>query len=91
MKYVPSINRDDKNGFLAFIEHLEGTLTHPITLIYWYDQESGFLLRNRPGWKMIFREKITRIHGIKIDTWPQGFSIWIYEPTKRDSNEAGNE
>ena len=77
--------------FLAFIEHLEGTLTHPITLIYWYDQESGFLLRNRPGWKMIFREKITRIHGIKIDTWPQGFSIWIYEPTKRDSNEAGNE
>ena len=70
--------------FLAFVKRLEETLTHPVTLIYWYDQESGYLLKNRPGWEMIMRERIARIHGVKIATWPQAYSIWIYDPKKRE-------
>ncbi len=77
--------------FLAFVERLEKTLTHPITLIYWYDQESGHLLKKRPGWTMTMREKITRIHGIRIAPWPQGFSIWRFEPKNLERNDAGNE
>lgn len=77
--------------FLAFVERLEETLTHPITLIYWYDQESGYLLKNRLGWTMTVREKITRIHGIRIAPWPQGFSVWIYEPKNRKKTNAGDE
>ena len=69
--------------FLAFVERLEETLTHPITLVYWYDQESGFLLVNRPGWEKRFRETVSRIHGIRISSWPQGYSIWTYDPGKR--------
>lgn len=74
--------------FLAFAERLEETLTHPITLIYWYDQESGYHLKNRPGWTMTMRETITRIHGIRIHTWPQSYSIWIYDPKKREDTDA---
>ena len=77
--------------FLTFVERLEGNVQHPVTLIYWYDQESGSLLKNRYGWKMIMREKVTRIHGIRIDTWPQSYSIWIYDPKKREDTDAGNE
>ena len=66
--------------FLAFVEQLERTLTHPVTLIYWYDQQSAYYLKNRPGWTMITREIVKRIHGIRIARWPQGFSIWRYNP-----------
>ena len=66
--------------FLAFVEQLEGTLTHPITLFYWYDQQSAYQLKNRPGWTMLTREILKRIHGIKIASCPQGFSIWHYDP-----------
>ena len=69
--------------FLTFVERLEGNVQHPVTLIYWYDQESGSLLKNRHGWKMIMREKVTRIHGIRIDRWPQSYSVWIYDPCRR--------
>ena len=69
--------------FLEFIERLEGTLIHPITFIYWVDQQSGHLLKDRPGWEMKFREKLSVIHGIRIAKVPQGYSIWSYDPTKR--------
>ena len=49
--------------FLEFIEKLESTLTHPITFIYWVDQQSGYLLKDRPGWNMQFREKLTCVSG----------------------------
>ena len=69
--------------FLEFIERLEGTLTHPITFIYWVDQQSGHLLKDRPGWEMKFREKLSTIHGIRIAKVPQSYSIWSYDPVKR--------
>ena len=71
--------------FLAFVEHLEQTLRHPVKLIYWYDQESGYLLNGRPGWRMLMREAVFRIHGIRIAPWPQGYSIWIYDPEQREA------
>ncbi len=77
--------------FLAFVEQLEGTVQHPITLIYWYDQESGSMLKNRQGWKMVMRETVARIHGIRIDRWPQSYSVWIYDPKNREDMNVGNE
>ena len=76
--------------FLEFIELLEGTLTHPITLIYWVDQQSGHLLKDRPGWEMRFREKLFCIYGIKIASVPQSYSIWTYDPGKSMMKDDGN-
>ena len=66
--------------FLEFIERLEETLIHPITFIYWVDQQSGHLMKDRPGWEMQYREKLSTIHGIKIAKVPQSYSIWSYDP-----------
>ncbi|MBO4687921.1 MAG: hypothetical protein J5636_05360 [Clostridiales bacterium] len=69
--------------FLQFIEHFESGLTHPITLIYWVDQQSGYLLKDRPGWEKQFREKLSTIHGLKVAQTPQGYSVWTYDPALR--------
>ncbi|MBO4473580.1 MAG: class I SAM-dependent methyltransferase [Clostridiales bacterium] len=69
--------------FLQFIETFEAGLTHPITLIYWVDQQSGYLLKDRPGWEMHFREKLSTIRGLKISKTPQSYSIWTYDPARR--------
>lgn len=66
--------------FLQFIEKIESDLMHPVTLIYWVDQQSGFLLYNRPGWAMQYREKLKTICGLRIAQTPQFYSIWSYNP-----------
>ena len=76
--------------FLQFIERLESGLTHPITLIYWVDQQSGQLLKDRPGWDMRFMEKLAVIHGLKIAKTPQCYSIWTYDPGRRTETAGGN-
>lgn len=70
--------------FLTFVEQLEKTLTHPVTVIYWVDQQSGHLLNNRVGWEMQIRETINRIHGVKIAKKPQSYSIWTYSPPRKE-------
>ena len=75
--------------FLEFLGRLEGTLTHPITLVYWCDQQSGYLLKGRAGWEMQFREKLIRIHGMRIAPSPQGYSIWTYDPERRRNGAGG--
>ena len=75
--------------FLEFIEYLEETLIHSIVLIYWVDQQSGYLLMNRLGWKMQTRKTLNRIYGIKIAESPQAYSIWNYDPKKRENKEHG--
>ncbi len=74
--------------FLDFTERLESTLTHPVTLIYWYDRESGHLLNGRPGWEMRMREELARLRGLRIARWPQSYSIWTYDPEKRKAGAA---
>lgn len=69
--------------FAEFIGILESQLTHPITFIYWVDQQSGHYLKNRTGWEMKHREMIKKIHGVKIPIAPQGYSIWEYTPQKK--------
>lgn len=69
--------------FLQFLETFEAGLNHPIKLIYWVDQQSGFLLNGRPGWKLEFREKLDYIKGIKISGTAQSYSIWTYDPALR--------
>lgn len=68
--------------FKHFIELLENQLSHPIRLIYWVDQQSGHLLRNRAGWKMLHREAVFKVHSLRVAYSPQGFSIWSYEPSE---------
>ena len=77
--------------FLRFVEKLENTLTHPITLVYWYESESGHLLRSRPGWSMQFREVVGRIHGLRISRYPQSYSIWTYDPAQHGEIEKDRE
>ena len=74
--------------FLQFIEKLESDLTHPITLIYWVDQQSGYLLKDRPGWDMRFRESLTGIRGLRIAKTPQSYSIWTYDPFRGCVSQA---
>ena len=69
--------------FLVFLDQLEKTLSHPVTLIYWWEQESGYLLNRRPGWNLLTRGKISRIHGLRIASCPQWYSVWRYDPSKR--------
>ena len=69
--------------FLQFIERFETILMHPVTLIYWVDQQSGYLLKDRPGWELQFREKLETICGLKIAKAPQYYSVWLYDPDRR--------
>ena len=75
--------------FLVFVETLEKTLTHPITLVSWYDQQSGHLLRERPGWELQKNGTLDRIRGIKVDSHRQSYSIWVYDPQKREALSGG--
>lgn len=72
-------------SFLRFVERLEATLRHPITLIYWYDRQSGALLRGRPGWELRLREPIARVHGLLVAPWPDSYSVWTYDPERREA------
>ena len=66
--------------FLEFIELIESQLEHPIWLIYWVDQQSGYLLDHRPGWTMVWHDEIDKIYGFEVAECPQGCSLWRYEP-----------
>ncbi len=66
--------------FLEFIEKFENDVKHPITLIYWVDQQSGYLLKDREGWSMQYREVLSKIKGLYFAGCSQGYSIWTYTP-----------
>ena len=70
-----------RKTLLVFVEHLENTLTHPITMIYWYGV--GPKLEGRPGWTLEYEDTLNRIWGLKIASCPQTFSIWTYDPKRR--------
>lgn len=67
--------------FVAFVEHLEQTMTHPIRLIFWYGQERYCDLDNRPGWTMERREQVGRPLSLLVG---RSYSIWSYEPVGRN-------
>lgn len=71
--------------FLSFVETLEKTLTHPITLVSWYDQLDGHLLKDRPGWELQKSGVLDRIRGIKVDSCRQTYSIWVYDPQRMEA------
>lgn len=74
--------------FLQFLETLETNLTHPIRLVYWVDQQSGYLLKDRPGWRRQFRETLKTVWGLKISRTPQSYSIWDYDPALKSREEG---
>ena len=73
--------------FLTFIERLEQTLNHSIRLVSWYDQNDARLLKGRPGWSLEYREVVKRIHGIPVAYYPQAFTIWTFDPSKRKEQD----
>ena len=66
--------------FIKFVEKFEQELTHPVKVIYWWDQQSGNFLNYRDGWKLHKREWIFKKHGIYLSNSPQRYSIWTYIP-----------
>lgn len=66
--------------FYRFIEMLEATLTHPVRLYYWVDQQSGDLLDNRKGWTLHRRDYAFFAKGFFIAGSPQRYSEWTYIP-----------
>ncbi len=69
------------NTRLAFIEHLENHLRHPITLLHWWGMGTGF--DGRAGWTLKYREKMDTIRGLKVASGEQYFYIWEYDPAQR--------
>jgi SAM-dependent methyltransferase len=76
--------------FQQFLESMEASLTHPITLIYWVDQQSGYMLKDRPGWEKQFGEKMKTLCRLKIAKVPQSYSIWVYDPNRRVTDKDVN-
>ena len=66
--------------FVEFITLIESQLIHPITFIYWVDQQSGHYLLHRTGWTMRKRDVIREMYGFPLQMGPQGYSIWKYVP-----------
>ncbi|MCH5321358.1 MAG: methyltransferase domain-containing protein [Eubacterium sp.] len=66
--------------FKEFIEQFEQKLTHPITFIYWVDQQSGELLDGRKGWDKQYQKKILKVSGLRVAFVEQGYSVWTYTP-----------
>ena len=75
--------------FMEFIDKFEHDVDHPVLFLYWVDQQSGWYLKDRPGWTMTHRESIFRIHGLMMAKCPQGFSVWKYEPTEASGSDIG--
>lgn len=69
--------------FKMFVEFLEDTLTHPVTLYYYVDSQSGYYLNDRPGWKLITRQQLFFAKGRFIHKEPQRYSVWSYDPGSR--------
>ena len=59
-------------------------------LIYWVDQQSGYMLKDRPGWEKQFGEKLKTLCGLKIAKVPQSYSIWVYDPNRRVADKDAN-
>ena len=76
--------------YRAFVEKLEETLTHPITLVSWYDQGSMRFMQDRPGWRMEYHEKVRRVWGLRVTLDPQSFTVWTYDPDERKAREAAD-
>lgn len=66
--------------FLEYIEKMERELTHPITLVYFSDQRTRNLMKNRKNWTKTKQGKIYKKNGFNLSWVPQGYSIWSYTP-----------
>ena len=73
--------------FYKFVSYLEQTLTHPIKLFYWVDQQSGDYLNDRKGWTMLKREKVFFCKGFFVAPYPQRFSVWVFDPNEAEKSD----
>ena len=70
----------ETSAFMDFIDMLEKTLAHSITLIYYADGQSGYYLNGRPGWNLKVRKDIFKAGAFYIHKEPQRYSVWEYKP-----------
>ena len=59
--------------FHQFIAMLEKTMTHPLKVYYWVDQQSGDYLNDREGWTLHRREWVYKKNGFYLAPCPQRF------------------
>lgn len=74
----------EKDVFSEFVQKIEQQTKHKMMLYYYADSESGFMLNDRYGWRLITRQTIHRKHGMYIHMHPQRYSVWKYDPTIRN-------
>jgi len=73
--------------FIEFVHLIEKQLSHPIILIYVFDQSSGNYLEGRKGWVLQHRDEFYRIHGLQVAGGVRRYSIWKYNPNNDGSEE----
>ena len=69
--------------FIKFIDKFENEITRPVKFFYWWDNQSGNYLNNRPGWKLIKRAFVYRNKILYTSPFPQRYSVWIYTPSRK--------
>lgn len=69
--------------FKKFLEKIENELTHSVRFFYYYDTQSGYMLKDRAGWTKIRRKWFWKKYGLYFCECPQRWTEWIYEPTKK--------
>ncbi|MDO5328993.1 MAG: class I SAM-dependent methyltransferase [Coriobacteriia bacterium] len=70
--------------FIKFIDKFEKEITRPVKFFYWWDNQSGNYLDNRPGWKLNKRSFIYRNKILYVSPFPQRYSIWTYTPSRKN-------
>ena len=85
----------EKKTFVAFLKKFENEIREKVTFIYWWDQQSGHFLQNRPGWTV---RRSGAVHKLKVWKWlpfsfktaetPQQYTIWEFDPEARRASDA---
>lgn len=79
----------ETEAFIKFVQKAESELTHPITLYYWWDSQSGNYLDGRPGWTLHRRKWFFKHALLPVYPYPQRYSVWTFTPTCCRQSDAG--
>ncbi len=80
------------NTHLLFIQRLEETLHHPIRFVSWWEDRRAYrFMKDRPGWHIEYRDRIDRIHGLRLAYYAEYFTVWTYDPDERKQRLAAGE
>lgn len=69
--------------FAKFLDKLDAEITHPLKVFYFADTQSGYMLKDRPGWTKLRRQWVWRKYGLYMYPCPQRFSEWTFTPVAK--------